>query len=87
MIERGISQLWNDLLTFLCFAKEKLQKKRNQRRLTTLWNPGTGYRCSGRFNCGGLILCKQISVRPFNGLRQLNRCEKFALHRLVDGQT
>ena len=51
------------------------KKKRDQRRLTALWNPGTGYRCSGRFDCGGLILCKQISVRPFSGLCQLNRCE------------
>ena len=60
----------------LFFVSPKKSYKRNATKgLSRPLETYTGYRCSGRFDCGGLILCKEISVRPFNGLRQLDKCE------------
>ena len=65
----------------LFFVSPKKSYKRNATKgLSRPLETYTGYRCAGRFGRGGLILCKEISVRPFNGLRQLDKCEKLAVH-------
>ena len=60
----------------LFFVLPKKSYKRNATKgLSRPLETYTGYRCSGRFGCGGLILCELLLLRPFNALRQLDKCE------------